>query len=113
MLQSKNWNAEMQAVKLPTLLEGEGLVNWLELSEEAQKDYETTKKAVIDGIMPMVFTSLEEFHQRKLHPGEALSVYVHNLKVLTERAMPDIDATSRGQLLLHQFLAGIPGHVSR
>ena len=61
----------------------------------------------------MAFTSLEEFHHRKLHPGEALSVYVHNLKVLIERAMPDIDATSRGQLLLHQFLAGISGHVSR
>ena len=27
--------------------------------------------------------------------------------------MPDIDATSHGQLLLHQFPASIPGHVSR
>ena len=43
----------MQAVKLPTFLEGETLAIWLELSEEAQKDYETAKKAVIDGIMPM------------------------------------------------------------
>ena len=73
----------------------------------------TAKKAVIDGIMPMAFTSLEEFHQHKLHLGEALSVYVHNLKVLIECAMPDINATSRGQLLLHQFPAGIPGHVSK
>ena len=63
--------------------------------------------------MPMAFTSLEEFRHRKVHPGEALSVYVHNLKVLIEQAMPGIDATSRGQLLLHQFLAGIPGHVSQ
>lgn len=110
---ANNWNAEMQGIKLPTLLEGEGVAIWLELSEEAQKDYETAKRAVIDGIMPMAFTSLEKFHQRKLHPGEALSVYVHNLKVLIECAMPDIDATSNGQLLLHQFLAGIPGHVSR
>ena len=61
--------------------------------------------------MLFAFTSLEEFHQCKLHLGEALSVYIHNLKVLIERAMPDIDATSCGQLLLHQFLAGIPGHV--
>ena len=37
---ANNWNAEMQAVKLPTLLEGEGLAIWLELSEEAQKDYD-------------------------------------------------------------------------
>ena len=27
--------------------------------------------------------------------------------------MPNIDATFHGQLLLHQFLAGIPGQVSR
>ena len=110
---ANNWDADMQAIKLPTLLEGESLAIWLELSDEEQKTYETAKKAVVDGIMPMAFTSLEEFHQHKLHPGEALSVYVHNLKVLLERAMPGIDATSRGQLLLHQFLAGIPGHVSR
>ena len=43
----------MQAVKLPTFLEGEALAIWLELSEEAQKDYKTAKKTVIDGIMPM------------------------------------------------------------
>ena len=95
------------------MLEREGLAIWLELSEEPQKDYDTAKKALVDGIMPMVFTSLEEFHQCKLHPGEALSVYIHNLKVLIQRAMPYIDATSHGQLLLHQFLAGIPGHVSQ
>ena len=110
---ANNWDAEMQAIKLPMLLEGETLATWLELSDEEQMTYETAKKAVVDGIMPMAFTSLEEFHQRKLHPGEALSVYVHNLKVLLERAMPGINATSRGQLLLHQFLTGIPMHVSQ
>ena len=40
----------MQAIKLPTWLEGEALAVWLELSEEAQKEYETMKKAVVDGI---------------------------------------------------------------
>ena len=110
---ANNWDGDMQALKLPTLPEGEALAIWLELSEDEQKDYERAKKGITDKIMPMGFTSLEEFHQRKLHPREALSVYVHNLKVLIERAMPGIDATSRGQLLLHQFLAGIPQHVSR
>ena len=68
---ANNWDAEMQAIKLPMLLEGEALAIWLELSDEGeQKTYEIAKKAVVDGIMPMAFTSLEEFHQRKLHPGE-------------------------------------------
>ena len=113
LCKANNWDGDMQAVKLPTLLERKALAIWLNLSVDDQKDYEKAKKSVVDGIMPMAFTSLEEFHHRKIHPGESLSVYVHNLKVLIEHAMPDIDATSRGQLLLHQFLAGIPLHVSR
>jgi len=111
---ANNWDTAMQAIKLPMLLEGEALAIWLELSDDKQKTYNTAKKAIIDGVMPMASTSLEEFHQRELHPGEALlSVYIHNLKVLIEWAMPGIDATSCGQLLLHQFLAGIPGHISQ
>ena len=50
-------------LNLPTLLEGEALAIWLELTEEVQKDYETMKKVVVDGIMLMAFTSLEECHQ--------------------------------------------------
>jgi len=57
----------VRAIKLPTLLEGEALAIWLELSDDKQKTYDTAKKAIIDGFMPIVFTSLEEFHQHKLH----------------------------------------------
>ena len=31
---SNEWNGATQALKLPTLLEGEALASWLELSEE-------------------------------------------------------------------------------
>jgi len=51
------WNEEMQTIKLPTLLEGEALAIWLELSDDDQKNYATAKKAIIDGIMPMSFIS--------------------------------------------------------
>ena len=61
----------------------------------------------------MGFVSLEAFHSRKLRPGEALSVFVHELKKLLDQAMPGLDATARDQLLLHQFLGGIPSTVSR
>ena len=64
-------------------------------------------------MMPMGFVSLDEFHNRKLLPGEALSVFVHSLKTLLLQAMPDIDAAARDQLLLHRFLAGIPASVSQ
>ena len=44
------------ALKLPTLLEGEVLVVWLELTEK--KDYEENHK-------PMSFISLDDFHKRE------------------------------------------------
>lgn len=46
-----------------------------------------------------------------LSPGEAL--FSHDFRKLLEQAMPDIDSKIRDQLLLHQFLAGLPISVSK
>ena len=62
---------------------------------------------------PVKFVSLEEFHARKLLPGESLSVFVHQLKRLLNQAMPTVDAGTKGQLLLHQFVTGLPSRVSK
>ena len=110
---ANGWSAETKATKLPTLLEGEALAIWLELSEEQQGSYEASMKEIKRRMMPMEFVSLEEFHHRKLRPGEALSMFVHDMKKLLEQAMPQLEATARDQLLLHQFMAGIPDTVSR
>ena len=99
--------------KLPTLLEGEALAVWLEMSQEDQKSYDTAKKIIMEKLMPAGFLLLEEFHKRKLHPGEPLQMFIHELKTLLNRAMPDMDVATRDQLLLHQFLAGIPLGVSK
>ena len=58
---------------------------------------------------------LEQFHQKRLVPGEALSLFLHELKQLLDQAMPKLEARARAreQLLLHQFLAGLPNAVSR
>ena len=79
---ANGWNAATSALKLPTLLEGEALTVWLELSEEQQGDYAATKKEICTAMMPMEFVSLDGFHQRKLRPGEPISVFVHELKQL-------------------------------
>ena len=110
---ANGWRDQTKAIKLPTLLEGEALAIWLELSEEEQGSYEEARKQIQGKMMPMEFVSLEEFHRRKLRPDEALSVFVHNLKKLLEQAMPGLEATARDQFLLHQFLSGIPNSVSR
>ena len=96
-------------MKLPTLLEGEALTIWLQLSEEEQSSYDDAQKKIVEAMMPMGFISLNDFHRRKLRPGEAISVFVHNLKKLLGHAMPDLNHDQ----LLHQFLARIPDVISR
>ena len=99
---------ETKAVKLPTLLEGEALAVWLDLNEDEKTTYDVVKKHPIETLMPMGFTVLDRFQTRRLQPGEALSVFSHDLKKLLEQAMPEIDSKVRDQLLLHQFVAGLP-----
>ena len=110
---ANKWTNETKTLKLPTLLEGEALAVWLELSEAEQADYDTVKQRLCDKLAPLGFVSLDRFHQRKLRPGEPLSVFVHDSKKLLEQAMPGLTADAKKQLVLHQFLAGLPSTVSR
>ena len=63
---ANQWNAATQALKLPTLLEGEALAIWLELSTEQKADYAGAKEHLITKMAPTEFVSLEEFHSRKM-----------------------------------------------
>ena len=71
---------------------------WLELEEAGH---------------PLLCSSLDGFHWQKLHPGEALSVFLYKLKSLLEQTMPDLDAEAPKHLLFHQFLTGLTPAVSR
>ena len=59
------------------------------------------------------FVTLDKFHNRRLLPGEALSVFVHDLKKLLSHAMPGIEANAKDQLLLHQLMAGLPTSITK
>ena len=102
-----------QGSKLPTLLEGEALAVWLDLTEEQQTDYLATVGELKKKLAPSGFSSLEAFHTWKLQPGEALSLFVQDLKQKLQHAMPDIGNAARNQLLLHQFLAGLPVKICK
>ena len=110
---ANGWDAAVKAKKLPTLLEGEALAVWFELSDEQQNDYAETKKVMLKTMLPMNFVSLDDFHRRKLRPGEAISLYVHDLRKLLAHALPDTEQAAKEPLLLYQFLAGIPETVAR
>ena len=60
---ANDWDNATMALKLPTLLEGEALSVWLELTDEQQKDYKAAKKELVAKMAPIRFTSLEEFHR--------------------------------------------------
>ena len=107
--QANGWNDEMKALKLPTLLEGEALAVWLELSQDEQKNIATAKEKMIQKMTPMMFISLEKFQKWKLLPGEAISLYLHELKMLLDQAMPELAAEAQQQFLVHQFLSTATG----
>ena len=46
-------------------------------------------------------------------PGEALQVFLHDLKQVLEQAMTGLDVTAKEKLLLHQFVAGLPAPISK
>ena len=70
------------------------------------------KEKLVSRITPNAFTTIEQFRQRKLIPDEALSLFLHDLKQLLDQVKPKLDTGAREQLIIHQFLAGLPGTVS-
>ena len=59
---ANEWNAATKAAKLPTLLEGEALAVWLELSDEDKADYTKTKKAITSKLLLPAFSALDRFN---------------------------------------------------
>ena len=110
---ANGWNDETKALNLPTLLEGEALASWLELSEEQQGDFKIAKEKLVGKMTPLPFTALEEFHARKLYPGEALSLFTQDLKQPLQTAIPRLDKKAGEQMSIHQFLTGLPTTISR
>ena len=95
------------------LLKGEALAVWLELTNEQQEDYVEAKKAMEKSMIPINFVLLDDFHRRKLRLGEAISLYVHDLRKLLTHALPDLKQAAKEPLLLHQFLAGVPESIAK
>ena len=50
---TNDWNDETKAKKLPTLLEGEALAIWLELTEAEKANYQDSKGKLIARMAPV------------------------------------------------------------
>ena len=109
---ANDWGVEIKAKKLPTLLEREAIAVWFELTSEEQDTYDTTKERITEQMVPARFVSLADLYKRSLLPGEPLSVFAHEFKRLLEQALQTADAGTSKQLLLHQFINGLPSSIS-
>ena len=58
---ANEWENKTKAKKLPTLLKGEALAVWLELTPDEQKDFEVAKRKIIGRMGPLRFVSLDDF----------------------------------------------------
>ena len=63
-------------------------------------------------MVPMAFSSRQEFHNGKMLPGEIIPLYMFELKRLLGQVMAGLAKEARDQLLIHQFLVGLPESVS-
>ena len=50
---ANEWEDKITAKKLPTLLEGEAIAIWLELTTEEKANYVTSKAKIVAGMAPM------------------------------------------------------------
>ena len=106
------WDAAKKVKKLPTLLEGEALAVWMELSGKEKSDYGVTKGKLIKKMVPLEFVWLEEFQKQSIFPGESVGMYLYELKRLLQQAMPELTVEATKQLPIHQFLMGLPALLS-
>ena len=53
------------------------------------------RKKMTERMVPARFVSMDGFLKRSLRSGEALSLYLYELKRLLDQAMPGLDATAR------------------
>jgi len=112
-VQTNEWEVAVKVEKLPMLLEEEAFTVWLELTNEQQEDCKEVKKTMEKAMMPINFVLLDNFHCRKLRPGKAISLYVHDLRKLLTHALPDMEQAAKEALLLHQFLVRIPEAIAK
>jgi hypothetical protein len=78
---ANTWNSQTQAKKLPTLLEGDAPMVYLEVPEGQRNDYSVIKAALKKEFLPYeaCFQAMAEFKGRKQFPGESAHAFLFNL----------------------------------
>ena len=72
------------SLKLLTLLKGEALAAWVELSEDVQENYDATKQHLLTRLKPAEFVSLDRFYRHVLQLEESPTMYLYQLQKLLD-----------------------------
>ena len=112
---SNGWDNDKKTSKIPTFLEGEVLVAYLEMADEDKTDHSTLVRALRAEFRTKEtrFQVMREFERRRLLPGEPPRVFLYNLKRLLEIAMPELTGEAKEQMLLHHFIDGLPTEIAK
>ena len=100
------WDENTCLLWLEVRLTGKAHNAWRRLSNEARAQYSTAKAALRKRFEPdsrrEVYVA--EFHTRKRNPGERWEELADNMRLLADKAFPDLDDRAREQLSLDRYL---------
>lgn len=104
--------AQLQEVKslsafVPLFLDGAAFAVYQQFSPETKREYVALKKALLEAFAVNPFSAYEQFRCRKLKEGEAVDVYLADL-----RRLAGLFGGSSDQLLKCAFVVGLPSASS-
>uniref|UniRef100_A0A5S6R1E0 CCHC-type domain-containing protein n=1 Tax=Trichuris muris TaxID=70415 RepID=A0A5S6R1E0_TRIMR len=109
------WNSQTRALRLPTLLDGEAFMVYNSLEAETRGSYTELKRALCSALQPGAgeAPAYAAFERRRMEPGETVRQFVYSLRLLCERAFPNVSSRAREAILMRRFESGIPEKYGR
>ena len=104
------WETNAEKLKwLKVRLTGRAMKAFRQLPEAARRDYKEAKKALRKRFEPESRKSLyvAELQMRRRRKGEDWATFGEELKLIAEKAYPDLEANAREQIALNQYLTSI------
>ena len=100
------WDSETKRLWLPVRLTGKAQTAWKRLSPETKQNYEAAKEALQKRFEPDSKRKLYfvEFQARRRKRDESWSDFADELRVLAEKALPELDEKAKELLALERYL---------
>ena len=93
---------------LPLFLTGGAFAVYEALPSSSKEDYAAIRSALAGAFSVDRFRAYEEFSKRRLRPGEAVDVFLTDLRSLGAKVSGDLS----DEWLICAFLAGLPDDVN-